>query len=77
VPKASPRILCISQLNIAKSGHLFGAGDAEDVFDGDIRMSSLRQIIRLGSTWVGLIKVAMQSLELFNHAQAGLLHRIQ
>jgi hypothetical protein len=64
VPKKFPRILCISQINIAKSGELFGAGDAEDVFDDDIRMISCRQIVCLGPTRMGLMKVAMQSLEL-------------
>jgi hypothetical protein len=39
-------------------------GDAEDVFDDYFPISSLRQIIRLDSTWAGLMKVAMKTLEL-------------
>jgi hypothetical protein len=64
VPKGSPQLLCISHINTAKTGQLLGAGDAEDVFDDDFRISSHRRIIRLGYTLAGLMEVAMKTLEL-------------
>jgi hypothetical protein len=67
VRKEYPRIRCTSHI---KADQPFGTGAAEDVFDDNIRISSLGQIIRLGLTFVallmtcvGLMKVAMKTLE--------------